>query len=178
MYRMIGLSPAGLAMPSPNQKRTCDRINISFEGIARSLLPFGLLHKFVIVIAAAPAFFRGTPVSEKHHTLTPNPYSPPLGSIRATLVCIHSGECPYTLLRASPFHLNIQTPTNTHSTMLLLHMGRSGIYLFIHPFPMFMCSPALPTATAILPRISLVHASPRATGGILHSAGTSYTQES
>jgi len=59
--------------------------------------------------------------------------------------------------------------------MLLLRMGRSGMELFIHPFPTFMCSPALPTATAILPRISMVHASPRATGGILHSAGTGIT---
>ncbi len=28
--------------------------------------------------------------------------------------------------------------------MLPLRIGRSGMYLFIHPFPMFMCSPSLP----------------------------------
>jgi hypothetical protein len=48
--------------------------------------------------------------------------------------------------------------------LLQPRMAHSFVYLCMHPLPTFMGEPALPTATAILPRISSVHASHRATG--------------
>jgi hypothetical protein len=48
--------------------------------------------------------------------------------------------------------------------MLQLRMAHSFVYLGMHPLPTYMGEPALPTATAIHPHISSVHASHRATG--------------
>ncbi len=78
-----------------------------------------------------------------------------LGSIRATLVCIHSGECNpynYPCFLIPPEHTNA---IHTHSTMLPLHMGRSVMERHIHLFPSVFMLALRPHTDCVLARFSM-----------------------
>jgi hypothetical protein len=103
----IGLSKKYCDKDIRQTKRTIAiSFSIHFDGIAILLLPFGLLHKFVIVFVAPYFFARETPVSEKKlylHSLTHT--SLWLGYVPARLLYFIKGMTFISQSHARPFHL-------------------------------------------------------------------------
>ncbi len=128
--------------------RMCDTIAIAFEGIAPSHVPFGLLRKSVISLAASPAFARGTPcVCTAAYPHFPTHTAPFAWFHAPHFVCQQKGECTPLHNPHSSFHLPAQTLFQALHHALVC-MGVPVCICASNRSLLILCSPALPTATA------------------------------